>query len=62
MWILYACFWVWVHNLCLSSGHRQINVSAVAVSIYIYSVYIYILFISKRVWGQYGELILVKIQ
>ena len=31
-------------------------------SIYIYSVYIYILFISKRVWGHYGELISVKIQ
>ena len=34
--------------------------SVVAVSIYIYSVYIYILFISKRVWGHYGELISVK--
>ena len=48
--------------MCLSSGHHRINVSAVAISIYIYSVYIYILFISKRVVGHYGELISVKIQ
>ena len=34
--------------------------SAVAISIYIYSVYTYILFISKRAWGHYGELIAVK--
>ena len=32
-------------------------------SFYLYlNVYIYILFISKRVWGHYGELISVKIQ
>ena len=65
-----SCFFstwgrAWVHHLSLSSGHRRMPFRRWPTqfhSIYIYSVYIYILFISKRVWGHYGELISVKIQ
>ena len=64
-WILYSRGRVWVQYLSFAVGHRQMPYRQWPTqfrSIYIYSVYVYVLFISKRVWGHYGELISVKIQ
>ena len=64
-WILYCRVRVWVQYLSFAGYHRPLPYRRWPTqfhSIYIYSVYIYVLFISKRVWGHYGELISVKIQ
>ena len=64
-WILYSRGRVWVQYLSFAVGHHRMPYRRWPTqfcSIYIYSVYVYILFISKRVWGHYGELISVKIQ
>ena len=64
-WILYCRVRVWVQYLSFTGYHRPSPYwwwQTQFHSIYIYSVYIYVLFISKRVWGHYGELISVKTQ
>ena len=61
----WTCFFypwgrVWVQYLSFAVGHHRLAYRWWPTqfhSIYIYSVYIYVLFISKRVWGHYGELI-----
>ena len=62
-WILYSRGRVWVQYLSFAVGHRRMPFRRWPTqfrSIYIYSVYVYVLFISKRVWGHFGELISVK--